>query len=336
MESVFLKAALLLFAFNPLFFGWVSAQDSLESVVDRVQPRVVKLYGSGGFRGLEPYQTGTLISNNGYVLTVWSYVLDTDELVATLHDGEKFEARLVGFDPRLEIAVLKIDATDLPFFNVESEVNAKTGMPVLAFSNLFRVATGDEPASVLRGVITTVVDTNVRQVIEDSVFRGKVLILDAITNNPGAAGGVLTDSNGNWLGLIGKERKGAHTGEWLNYAIPITELRDSVLDMLAGKMAVVTKKEGQPSEPMTLEFLGLTLVPEIVRKTPAYVDRIRVGLPAEQAGIRPDDLIVEIQGRMTSSIEMVKARLNQLDRDSVVKLTVQRENQLLEFELRAR
>ena len=51
---------------------------SFATSIDRVQPKLVKIYGAGGFRGLEAYQSGFLISSEGHVLTVWSYVLDTD------------------------------------------------------------------------------------------------------------------------------------------------------------------------------------------------------------------------------------------------------------------
>src|SRR5438552_1633170 len=81
--------------------------------VAEAQPKMVKIYGAGGVRGMEPYQSGFLISAKGHVLTVWSYVLDTDYISLTLDDGRKFEARLLGADPALEIAVLKIDAADL-------------------------------------------------------------------------------------------------------------------------------------------------------------------------------------------------------------------------------
>ena len=60
--------------------------------------------------GLAIYQSGFLISADGHVLTVWSYVLDIDDMTVMLDDGRKYQSKLVGADPRLELAVLKIDA----------------------------------------------------------------------------------------------------------------------------------------------------------------------------------------------------------------------------------
>jgi S1-C subfamily serine protease len=129
------------------------AAGSLASAIESNEPKMVKLYGAGGGRGMEPYQSGFLISASGHILTAWSYVLDTDYVTATLDDGRKFEAKLVGADPRLELAVLKIDASDVPHFDLAAAVPAESGSRVLAFSNLFGVAVGDEPASVQHGIV---------------------------------------------------------------------------------------------------------------------------------------------------------------------------------------
>jgi len=141
---------------------------SLAEVIDQVQPKIVKIYGVGGLRGLEAYQTGLLISPEGHILTVWSYVLDTDYITAVLSDGRKFAAKLLGADPGLEIAVLKIDAGDgqsgtLPHFDLDQSARIDDGSRVLAFSNLFGVATGDEPASVQDGVVSVVTNLSARR-----------------------------------------------------------------------------------------------------------------------------------------------------------------------------
>ena len=106
------------------------ATDSVAAVVAANQPKMVKIYGAGGVRGLEPYQSGFLISPTGHILTAWSYVLDTDYITAALDDGRRFEAKLTGADPRLELAVLKIDAADLPYFDLKAAVPADAGSRV--------------------------------------------------------------------------------------------------------------------------------------------------------------------------------------------------------------
>ena len=120
--------------------GAARASDGAASFVDvarQVQPKVVKLYGAGGLRGLEAYQSGLLISGKGHVLTVWSYVLDADEVTVVLDDGRRFTAKHVAADPLTEIAVLKFDPgdEDVPHFDLAAAATAEPGARVLAFSN---------------------------------------------------------------------------------------------------------------------------------------------------------------------------------------------------------
>ena len=93
---------------------------------------------------------------------------------------------------------------------------------MLAFSNLFGIATGDEPVSMLHGVVSAVAPLDARRGAFATNFRGDVYVVDAAANNPGAAGGALTDSQGRLLGMLGKELRSSLTGTWLNYALPVS------------------------------------------------------------------------------------------------------------------
>ena len=68
---------------------------SFSQVIQTVQPKIVKIFGAGGLRGLESYQTGFLVSSAGHVLTVWSYVLDTEVVTVVLDDGRKFQGQVI-------------------------------------------------------------------------------------------------------------------------------------------------------------------------------------------------------------------------------------------------
>ena len=232
----------------PPAFADSSAASSFARTVAEVQPKIVKIFGSGGVQGLADYQSGFLISADGYVLTAWSHVLDTDDVTVILNDGRKFTSKLVGADPRLELAVLKIEATDLPFFDLSKPLPAAEGTRVLAFSNLFGVATGDEPASVLHGTIAAVTTLDARRGSYETPYQGPIYALDAMTNNPGAAGGALTDLQGNLLGVLGKELRNARNNVWLNFAIPTAEIVSSIEAIRAGKNPADTK-EAKPKKP---------------------------------------------------------------------------------------
>jgi S1-C subfamily serine protease len=309
-----------------------AAQATFVDVVAAVQPKLVKIYGAGGLRGLEAYQSGFLISPVGHVLTAWSYVLDTDLVTVTLDDGRRFPGQLLGADPRREIAVLKIDADDLPCFRLGNAADLAVGDRVLAFSNLFGVATGDEAASVLQGWVSARTRLAARRGAFQTPYDGPVYVVDAMTNNPGSAGGALTDRQGNLAGILGKELRNAWNNTWLNYAIPAAELITPVDDILAGKTLPreVDQSLKRPAEPWTLTRAGLRLVPRVLSRTPPFVDAVVPDSPAARAGLQPDDLIVFVNHGVVASRESVIEVLSRIDHIDPVRLTVQRGQQLVE------
>jgi S1-C subfamily serine protease len=306
---------------------------SLFDVIETIQPKVVKVYGSGGLQGLEAYQSGFLISAEGHVLTAWSYVLDAEEYITVvLDDGTHYGAKLLNHDPRLDIAILRIEGKDLPFFNLAEAVELRPGDRVLAVSNLFGIAVGDEGASVLHGNVSAVSQLAARRGAFQSIYRGPIYVLDAMTNNPGAAGGVVTDRRGRLAGMIGKELRSSLDNTWLNFAIPISQLAGSVTDMLAGRNPPRRTDETakKPANAHTPALLGLVLVPDVMSKTPPFVDRVLPQSPAASAGLRPDDLILFVNNRMVSSCKELVEELSFIDHVDPVHLTIQRGAELLD------
>ncbi len=320
--------------------GRLPAQEPLTDLVARCHPKVVKIYGAGGFRGLEHYQSGILISPQGHVLTAWSYVLDTDHLVVHLADGRRLEAKLLGADPRLEMAVLKLEGNDFPYFPLE-RVRLEPGAKVLALSNLYGVAVFDEPVSVQHGVVAARVPLRARRGAFETPYRGPVYILDAIVNNPGAAGGAIVDRQGRLVGMIGKELRNTLTNTWINYAIPIDQLIGTIEQIKQGKFVPRTEEAEQqarkPQDPVTLERLGIVLVPDVLPKTPPFVEEVRPGSPADRAGLLPDDLILFVNDRhLVQSCEALRKELSYIPWGDPVRLTIIRGQELRELELKTR
>lgn len=310
----------------------VSPPASFRNVVRQVQAKLVKIVG-GEVKGWGAYQSGVCISEDGYILTSWSYVLEA-EVTVTLNDGQKFPGALVGYDPQLEIAILKIDANGLSHFKLDSAVSAKLGARVLAFSNLYGVATGDEPVSVQTGVVSALTKLSSRRGAFESAYTGDVYLVDAIINNPGANGGVLCDRKGRLLGLIGKELRDNSLDTWLNFAIPIDSISSSVQEMLDGKTIVQDRSnEQKPSEPMTMSLMGLVLIPDVVDRTPPFIDRIVAGSAAAEAGLRADDLVISVNRKLCPSVKDLSQELEYVDRDSRLLLTVRRNNDFIEVEI---
>lgn len=324
-------AAALAAVFTP---AAARAEPETRERLAKVQAAVVKIFGAGGFRGLEAYQTGLLISPDGHVLTVMSPVLDTPALKVVLDDGRRLDGKLLGADARLDVAVLRVEAQGLPYIDPLSAVPAEAGTRVFALSNLFGVAIGNEPVSVQEGVISIVTELAARQGAFDTPYSGRVYVLDAVTSNPGSAGGVLATRDGRLLGMLGKELRNRRNNTWINYAIPIAELRESVAAILSGD-AVADRgdRPAKAADPLSAHLLGLVLVPDVLPRTPPYIDAVVAGSPAARAGLRPDDLVVLLDDTLVSSCQSLTDALRDRDRFATVRLGVLRDRSLVEVEL---
>jgi serine protease Do len=308
---------------------------SLGAIVEQVNQKTVKLFGSGGFRGLNSYGTGVLISADGYILTVASPLLDTSDLLVHLSDGRRVHAKVVVAEPELDAALLKIDkAEDLPHFDVSKTAKARPAQPgdwVLAFSNQFEIATREEPLSVQHGIVAAYSKLHGRRGIFEAPYTGEVYVLDAITNNPGAAGGAVTTRSGELIGIIGKELRNTLSDTWVNYAVPIQALAGFVEKGMKGEYKPIVREKPTAGPG---GFHGIVLVPNVVERTPPYIEDTIPGSPAATAGLRPDDLIVYIDGEKITSIKEFRDLVDRARPGTVFKLEVRRADKLTTVELR--
>lgn len=314
------------------------AQSSRETI-DATLPKMVKIFGAGGIKQLYSYSTGFLVSAEGHIVTVWSHVLDSDTVNVVLADGQRYEGKVLGAEPQLDLAVVKIEAEGLPYFAWAESASVGPGARVLAFSNMFKVAVGDEQVSVLHGVIAAKTTLAARRGVFEVPYHGPVYIVDAITNNPGAGGGVLTTWDGRLLGMIGKELRNAQTNTWVNYVMPITELRQPIAEIISGNFAArrtgdsdAESASSQPDRYRAVDF-GIVMIPEVVSRTPAFIDRVIPGSAAMQAGLKPNDLVLFVGNELIQSVRIMKEELGRLESGGHLRLVVRRGDQLLTVEL---
>ena len=207
---------------------------------------------------------------------------------------------------------------------------------MLAFSNMFGIALGNEPASVLHGVVAAKTDLAARRGAFETNYRGPAYVLDAMTNNPGAAGGALTDRKGRLAGLLGKELRRSASNIWLNYAIPIGELaanrRSNHGGQIPSRLARRRQKEAEraahagrpgPCSSCPIFCRGR-------RRSSRASSRSSV---AAKAGVKPDDLVLFVNGRVVASCKLLSDELTFIDRLDPMRLTIQRGQELVEVEL---
>lgn len=326
------------------------AQAAFDAAANRVNTRLVKLYGSGGFQGLAAYGTGVLISADGWILTASGQLLDGGNVRVHLYDGRKLDADLVVQEPELDAALLKIrvpkgETLDLPHFDAVAASKrplAEPGDWVLASGNAFKIAVRDEPMTVQRGVIAGYAKLTGRRGIFEAPYRGDVYVIDAITNNPGSAGGALTTRSGELLGVVGKELRNVQTDTWINYAVPLSAVVEveeaggkkvsvSMPDFLERGMKGTYKpaKRREPDPNAGQVFHGIVFVNDVVERTPPYVDEVLPGSPAEKAGLRPDDLVAFADGEPIVTIKMFRELLKRYRPNATLTLEVRRGDSLV-------
>lgn len=311
------------------------ARSSRETIA-AVRPKMVKIFGAGGLQRLQAYSTGFLVSPQGHIVTVWSHVLDADSVTVVLDDGRKFEGKILGAEPPLDLAVLKIPVEDVPYFDLVTETaTAGPGARVLGFSNMFKVATGDEPVSVVHGVVSAQTRLAARRGAYDIPYSGQVYIVDAMTNNSGAAGGVLTTRDGRLLAMIGKELRNSLSNTWVNYAMPIGDLKTAIEEIVAGRFSSSSEKVEEAAAPMRFEPLdfGFVTVPDVLVRTPAYIDEIIPDSAAARAGLRADDLILFVNDELIQSCKVLRTALGKLEAGDSMRLVVRRGGMLLTVEM---
>ena len=298
-------------------------------------PKVVKIFGAGGLKRLHAYSSGLIVSPDGHILTVWNHVLETDELRVVMDSGQRFKASLQLVDTKLEAAIIKIEAEDLPCYKIEKAPEAKPGEWLLSFSNAYRVATGNEKPTVMHGVISAVTSLNARRGVFESSYQGEVYLVDGITNNPGAAGGAVTNGKGKLIGMVGKELKSKLTNTWLNYAVPAAVLAPLVARAIAGETSIPSSPEVvRPAEQKgTAGRHGIVLVPAVLRGTPSYIDEVEDDSPAQTAGLKPDDLVLFIERDFIGSCENFREIISQHRPGDKINILVKRKQEILSIEM---
>jgi serine protease Do len=348
-----------------------SAADPLADVVEKANRRLVKVFGAGGFSRLNNYGTGIVISKEGHILTAASQLLDTADLVVHTYDGQRLRAQVIVTEPLLDVALIKVrvdgkkidepNGLDMEFFDFDEAVKRGPAAPgdwVIGLSNTFEIALRDEPLSVQRGVISAYTKMAGRRGIFEFPYTGEVYVVDAITNNPGAAGGALLTRRGELIGIIGRELKNSLSDTWMNYAIPVNAKMDVKVKVIIkdkdGKETeeektvtvsmpdFVTKAKKGEYKPWKTDkviggqggYHGIIFVPNILERTPAYIEDVVPGSPAEKAGLRPDDLVSFVDGEPIVSIKAFDEFIKKNTRaGTVIRLEVRRGEALQTVEM---
>ena len=311
---------LLLLGFALLLPAGLSAQEQpsfIQATIDAAQPKIAKVYGAGVGR-VEGFATGIVISADGQILTSQGVFLDGRQVKVVLADGSEHLATIMKRDRTAQLAILKIQAETPKFFELSTDPVGEKGDWVIAICNSFKVADKEEPVSATLGVISLRTSIEARLNKRDVAYKGELVLIDAITSNPGAAGGAVLTADGKLVGLVGKIINSSETNTRLNYAVPSSRLVQFVegkVDPIADAKPVVQSQQAD---------LGVILFKFGGRSNPAYVDRVVRGSPAATSKVKTDDMIVSLDGNKIGSVRDYARVLETLRPDEEVLMIVKR------------
>jgi serine protease Do len=225
--------------------------------------------------------SGVIVSSDGYILTNNHVVKDADAINISLSDRRQFKAEVVGVDPETDVAVLKIDANDLPRIEIGDSDVIQEGEWVLAIGNPFGLG-----QTITAGIISA------KSRSTQGLTKGDFIQTDAAIN-PGNSGGALVDLDGELIGINTaiSSRSGGYQG--IGFAIPIN-LANQVMTTIIDKGRVVRGYLGiylQDVDPDIARKMGLD------RPAGVIIDSVVQDSPASKADLKKGDVILKYDGK---------------------------------------
>jgi len=256
--------------------------------------------------------SGVIISGDGYIVTNNHVVEYADEVEVTLYDNRQFKAKVIGTDKTTDMAVLKIEATDLPTMNYADSDLAEIGQWVLAVGNPF-----DLTSTVTAGIISAKGrDINI---IEGNTSIEAFIQTDAAVN-PGNSGGALVNDKGELLGI--NTAIATQTGSFSGYsfAIPINIVRkivDDIIEYGSYQRAFLGIEINDMSGDLA-EELGLKITKGV------FVKNVMDGGAAQYAGMLPNDIITKVGTKKIDTVSELQEVIGRSKIGETVRVTVSR------------
>jgi serine protease DegQ len=262
--------------------------------------------------------SGVIVSPNGYILTNQHVVEAADEIQVALADGRTVPARVVGADPETDLAVLKIDAANLPAITFAHAESLKVGDWVLAVGNPFGVG-----QTVTAGIVSALGRTH----LGINTFENFIQTDAAI--NPGNSGGALVDAAGNLVGVNSAIYSRTGGSQGIGFAIPVSIARQVMEQII--KSGSVTRGwvgiEVQDLTPELAESFGLK------NTEGALIAGVLKGGPADAGGIRPGDILLTVDGKHVTDSASLLNLIADLKPGVSTQLRVARKQQQMDLKI---
>ncbi len=265
--------------------------------------------------------SGVIVSPDGYILTNNHVVDGSDKLTVVLRDKQKYTAKVVGRDPQTDVAVIKIDAKDLPVASLGNSDSLRVGQWVIAVGNPFNLM-----HTVTAGIISAEGRSSVNLAEYEDFIQTDASI------NPGNSGGALADLDGNVIGIntaiYSPSGTGGNVG--IGFAIPIN-MAKSVMHQLITKGKITRGYLGLLPQDID-ESLAKAL--RLSSTEGSLVGDVTPGGPAEKAGIRRGDVITSFNGAKIENSTQLRNIVAETEPGSDITLGLIRDSKAIEKSVR--
>ena len=240
--------------------------------------------------------SGFIITQDGYIVTNHHVVSGASSVTVTLHDGREYPATVVGSDSDYDVAVLKINATDLQSVTLGNSNNVNVGDSVLAIGNPL----GELTFSMSQGIVSCC-DRAIN--VDGTPFN--MIQVDA-SINPGNSGGPLMNLYGEVVGIVSAKYSSYSdtTVEGLGFAIPIGDVQAIITDIMENGQVTDKPSFGITAGTMTEQMAAQY---QIEQKSGAFVYSVNKGGAGEKAGLRMGDVITKVDSTDIASMEDLTA-----------------------------
>ena len=262
--------------------------------------------------------SGVIVSADGYVLTNHHVVNGADVIKVTLNDGREFTAKLVGTDPASEIAVVKIDAKNLPAITFSDSERLEVGDRVLAVGNPFGIG-----QTVTGGMVSALGRATLGLDYEDFIQTDAAI-------NPGNSGGALVDTQGRLVGINTAILSRSGGSQGIGFAIP-SNLARNIMEQLVATGKVVRGYLGVNLQDVTP---ALAEGFQLKRNDGALVAEVMPGSPAAKAGLKNGDVIVSLNGKPVTDSRHLKLAVGSLAPETKATVEVVREGLTKQLDLK--
>lgn len=276
--------------------------------------------------------SGVIIDPEGYILTNEHVVNDADKITVTLSDGREFKGEIKGKDSRSDLAIIKINARNLPLATLGNSDNLKIGQWVVAIGNPFGFALQNPEPTVTAGVISALHRSLGRSLSRERNYNDLIQTDAAI--NPGNSGGPLVNLKGEVVGVNVAifSTSGGYQG--IGFAIPINTAKNIISRLIKGEK-ILYGWLGVTVQDLTEDLAKYFGLPD---KNGVLVAKVLENGPAQKAGMKESDIIIQFDNK---TINNVRELLNVVAKTEVgrkVKVVVIREKrpQTLEVQIGSR